>query len=235
MLIRSEATLLLGSSCVGLQGFMLSARNVISMVQEELAICTDFCSHEQDGAVPLPTRLIDLTEPRNPRLFVSADHSLHHDVDARNIKYAALSYCWGSSSDAHSMLKTETSSLESRLARIAIGEMPQVFQDATSVCEKSSIRYLWIDALCIIQDDKVDWEEQSSRMGKVYKNAYITIVPLALHSCHEGFLQRSHQSIGIPFQSTIRPEIRGSFHLRHISRFGGGRRDISEPEVFRAF
>jgi hypothetical protein len=194
----------------------------VSMIREEIENCTENCSHTQDEVASVPTRLIDLIEPQTPRLVVPADQSLRNDLDGRDIKYAALSYCWGSPSDARSMLKTETSSLKSRLAGIAIGEMPRVFQDAISVCEKLSIRYLWLDALCIVQDDEVDWKQEAARMGKVYKNAFVTIVPLASRTCNEGFLQRSLETLGIPFQSTIRPEIHGKFYLQHVPHFDIG-------------
>jgi hypothetical protein len=141
------------------------------MIREEIEICTEICSHTQDEAASIPTRLIDLIEPQTPRLVVPADQSLRNDLVGQDIKYAALSYCWGSPSDARSMLKTETCSLKNRLAGIAIGEMPLVFQDAISVCEKLSIRYLWLDALCIVQDDEMDWKLEAAQMGKVYENA----------------------------------------------------------------
>ena len=39
--------------------------------------------------------------------------------------------------------------------------------------------FLWIDSLCIIEDDAADWETEASRMGDVYANAYLTVAALA--------------------------------------------------------
>jgi hypothetical protein len=52
----------------------------------------------------------------------------------------------------------------------------------------------------------------------------VTIVPLASHSCNEGFLQRSQEALGIPFQSTIRSEIHGKFtyNMFHTLILGRG-------------
>jgi hypothetical protein len=189
------------------------------MIQEEIKNCEEVCSHTKYGISFVPTRLIDLMDPQTPRLVVSAAQSPHNDLDGRGIKYAALSYCWGSASDTRSMLKTEKSSMKSRTTGIALSEMPKVFQDTIALCKKLSIRYLWIDALCIVQDDRLDWEQEGSQMGKVYENAFVTVVPLAAHTCNEGFLQRSQETVEIQFQSTVRPDIDGKFYLRHVPQF----------------
>jgi hypothetical protein len=186
------------------------------MIQEEIKNCEEVCFHTECGISFVPTRLIDLVDPQTPRLVVSADQSPHNDLDGRGIKYAALSYCWGSASETRSMLKTEKSSMKSRITGIALSEMPKVFQDTIALCKKLSIRYLWIDALCIVQDDRLDWEQEGSQMGKVYENAFVTVVPLAAHTCNEGFLQRSQETVEIQFQSTVRPDIDGKFYLRHV-------------------
>ncbi|KAH6664518.1 heterokaryon incompatibility protein-domain-containing protein [Halenospora varia] len=191
----------------------------LSMVQEEISKCIERCSDTKDKMVFLPTRLIDLMEPLTPRLVALEDYDLSYGSEDIGIKYAALSYRWGSPSDASSMLKTEKHSLKNRFTGIAICEMPRVVQEAISVCHKLSIRYLWVDALCIVQDDQLDWEQEAFRMGKVYEGAFVTIVPLAAHTCHEGFLQRSQEIIRVRFQSIIRPEIHGNFYLRHVPRF----------------
>ncbi|KAK8047496.1 hypothetical protein PG996_015560 [Apiospora saccharicola] len=38
-----------------------------------------------------------------------------------------------------------------------------------------SVRFLWIDALCIIQDDEDDWSQEAQKMGTYYGNAWLTI------------------------------------------------------------
>ena len=41
--------------------------------------------------------------------------------------------------------------------------------------KKLSIRYVWIDSLCIIQDLAEDWRLESSRMGDVYRHSFCNI------------------------------------------------------------
>lgn len=50
------------------------------------------------------------------------------------------------------------------------------------------IQYIWVDALCIIQDDGQDWEKESRKMATVYSEARVTIIAASSTSCHSGFL-----------------------------------------------
>jgi hypothetical protein len=53
--------------------------------------------------------------------------------------------------------------------------LPKSFQDAVTVTRGLGLRYLWIDALCIAQDDKSDWELESGNMAAIYRNVYLVI------------------------------------------------------------
>ncbi|KAI1253680.1 hypothetical protein MGN70_004072 [Eutypa lata] len=84
---------------------------------------------------------------------------------------------------------------------------------ANGLCALQLVFCFNADVLCIIQDDPIDWQRESALIGKVYSNAYLTICNLSSESCTQGFLERPPAQIEIPFQSKIRPEIRGSFRL----------------------
>jgi hypothetical protein len=47
-------------------------------------------------------------------------------------------------------------------------DFPITFRDAFDLSNRLGISYLWIDSLCIIQDDDEDWQRESSSMGLVY-------------------------------------------------------------------
>lgn len=90
--------------------------------------------------------------------------------------------------------------------------MPKSFQDAVKVTLKLGLRYLWIDSLCIIQDDAGDWERQSLLMGQIYYQANITIMAAATPTSSlnpnqglEGFLRQrtpsSLPSVKMQYQS----------------------------------
>jgi Heterokaryon incompatibility protein (HET) len=59
--------------------------------------------------------------------------------------------------------------------RINWEQLPQLFKDAILVSRFLGLQYLWIDALCILQDGVVDWGGEYARMGSIYYHSYVTI------------------------------------------------------------
>ncbi|RWA08174.1 hypothetical protein EKO27_g6932 [Xylaria grammica] len=70
---------------------------------------------------------------------------------------------------------TTRQSLSARRQGIELSDIPETFLDAVIICRHLDIRYLWIDSLCICQDDTDDWAWQSACMSDVYMDAYIVI------------------------------------------------------------
>ena len=60
-------------------------------------------------------------------------------------------------------------------AGIPILELPMLYQDAVTACKQLEVRYLWIDSLCIIQDQELDWTREIAVMEAVYSNALCNI------------------------------------------------------------
>lgn len=119
------------------------------------------------GPVPLPTRVIDVGDANStePRLVES--RSLHDN-------YVALSYCWGDP-EIHPRMRTLKTNYDDHMRCIEYSSMPRTIQDAVTICRKLGVQYLWVDALCIIQEDLPDWIEESVKMCSVYTNALFTI------------------------------------------------------------
>ena len=69
---------------------------------------------------------------------------------------------------------------------IPFDRLPKTFADAAMVTLKLDHHYLWIDSLCILQDDESDWLRESPRMGDVYRNAVCNIAALGAMGDHEG-------------------------------------------------
>ena len=53
--------------------------------------------------------------------------------------------------------------------------LPRTFRDAIIITRRLGIQYIWIDALCIIQDNPLDWEQESGQMASIYGGSYLTI------------------------------------------------------------
>ncbi|KAE8309242.1 hypothetical protein BDV41DRAFT_567522 [Aspergillus transmontanensis] len=146
----------------------------------------------------LPTRLICVGDEQiGPRLVVSKTHPpfLMEHEEWNSHRYIALSYCWGSRTEAEQQLKTTRDSLRRHMQGIPIEALPQTLLDALLVCRALGVQYLWVDALCIIQGDKSDWERESANMGNG-------------DSCQSGFLKRRPLSqVEISFHSSLDPSI----------------------------
>ena len=126
----------------------------------------------------LPTRVIDVGSPEckhEPRLVVT---------NGAYGSWAALSYCWGG--DSTFVLKT--SNMQDMMSGIPLESFPATLRDAVHVTRSLDLRYLWIDALCILQDSSEDWVAEAERMGDVYRNAKITISAMSSPGTEFGML-----------------------------------------------
>ena len=127
--------------------------------------------------------------PKLPRrvLDVGADNStirLHESLKNEKAQYATLSYCWGSGVQ---QLTTTTSNLHDHMLALP-RHLPKTISDAVEVCRKAGIRYLWVDAFCIIQDDSSDKSNEIAKMGSIYKNSTVAIVAASAEKVTDGFL-----------------------------------------------
>lgn len=124
--------------------------------------CDD--EHECGGgdAPFLPTRVLAITS--DPiKLMAPPSGTTGH--------FAALSYCWGRTGN----LTTTSKNIKERKTGIQWDTLPNIFQDVVQITRQMGIHFLWIDALCIIQDDPADWQRESAKMGGIYAGAYVTI------------------------------------------------------------
>ena len=99
-------------------------------------------------------------------------------------EYATLSYCWGG--DQRIVLTRKT--YDEFLNGVSLDSLPQTIRDAIKVTRKLGLKYLWIDALCIIQDSQDDKLREIGQMEAVYYNSYITISAASATSTSVGFL-----------------------------------------------
>ncbi|KAK1752790.1 heterokaryon incompatibility protein-domain-containing protein [Echria macrotheca] len=113
-----------------------------------------------------------------------------HESLGKQARYTCLSYCWGQFRPA---CLTFRSTLEANRQSIAWQSLPKLFQDAVIATSKLGLFYLWIDSMCIIQDDIQDWRAESAKMAAIYENAFITICAAAARSSNEGLFTQPPQ------------------------------------------
>ncbi|RYP04080.1 hypothetical protein DL765_010313 [Monosporascus sp. GIB2] len=151
-----------------------------TLLKQWIKVCD--LSHEicrrKDGDVPaMPTRLIEIGN--TIKLVDSAR------IDPS--PYIALSHCWGPLKD-NAKFCTFKYNIDELRRSIDFERLPLTFKDAVSVVRGLGFKYIWIDSLCIIQDDQRDWEYEAARMEQVFSGAYFTIAASSAKSSNEGFL-----------------------------------------------
>jgi hypothetical protein len=125
-------------------------------------------------------------------------------VDSRGLEgpYVILSYCWGRGAT----LKTTPLTLAARQRGIPHEDFPLTLRHAVDVTRQLQVKYLWIDALCIIQEQNppTDWLAESGKMLDYYRNAHVTIGNLDGETSSSGFLfPRKDTSLEIPGNQDI--------------------------------
>jgi hypothetical protein len=110
---------------------------------------------------PLPRRVIDVG---HRDAYILESGLQYHD-------YVAVSHRWEDSMP----LKTTKANLQNHCRRLVWSDLSTAFQEAIDIVRSLNIRFLWIDSLCIVQDDLEEWEMESARMASIYENAKVTI------------------------------------------------------------
>jgi hypothetical protein len=93
----------------------------------------------------LPKRVLDVgSSPSNTVRIIETART--------SGSYTTLSHCWGL--DANPETRTLKDNIEARYVGFDMGLLPKTFRDAIIATRQLGIQYVWIDSLCIIQDDK---------------------------------------------------------------------------------
>jgi hypothetical protein len=133
----------------------------------------------------LPTRLVKVTASagvvESARLVRGADVAM-------STRYLTLSHCWGDLE--FTTLTTET--LQDFQSDTHQSKLTKTFRDALQVTVWLGYEYIWIDALCILQDSDEDWRAEIASMGSIYRNSTCTIAALGARDGNDGlFFHRS--------------------------------------------
>jgi len=184
-----------------------------AVIKEWLAECQslEHGHHQckpQDPARLLPTRLLDLDIATGSGQDLKLVHTA--DLDPTT-NYTTLSHCWGPLV-VLPPIHTTKSQIDEFCAIIPFLSLPQNFRDAVTLTRMLNIRYLWIDSLCIVQDDIGDWQVEAARMASYYQNGYLTIGAAASAHCYGGFIKELEPSLYSPY--TVGSDSHGTARMR---------------------
>ena len=150
------------------------------------------------------------------RLIDVASLNLAHFSGVNESTYNTLSYVWGSTNN----FVTKSSDLAAFSEPGGLGKViekiPKTIRDAIHLTRKLGLRYLWVDSLCIVQDDPDDKALFIPEMHQIYYRSFLTIIGAA----------GDHADYGLPgVGSTGRPrqdleEIEPNFRLGVLPDYG---------------
>ncbi|KIL88272.1 hypothetical protein FAVG1_08351 [Fusarium avenaceum] len=146
------------------------------MLKKWMQLCGEqhnICQHHEDQISIPRFRLIDVN--RKCIVQVGGD---------RRPPFATLSYVWGRRPFLR-LVKANVSELEQE-GSLEMVELPPTIRDAITVCEKLQVEYLWIDSLCIIQDDESVMLEVVDKMDSIYRESILTLIAASGTDAYSG-------------------------------------------------
>ena len=156
----------------------------LSVVDHWIGRCSrDHRRCAENGELWYPSRLLRLSRSRGVKLIISKD-------SPPKGSYITLSHRWA----AQPYTKLKASTIVQLQHGIDVATLPQIFQDTITIARHLRIKHLWIDALCIIQeeDNNSDWEKESQNMDKIYSCAFLNVsATMSIDGTESLFRERS--------------------------------------------
>lgn len=138
---------------------------------------------------PMPSRLVDITQPNKVKLIETRD--------TQSGVYVALSYSWGEAS--RHMFKLNNVNKAAFQQGMSVSKLCLTHREAIQVAQELGYSFIWIDALCILQNDKDDWAKVAGQVPEVYNNADLVIVAGRSNDARHGFLAHRRPQISTRF------------------------------------
>lgn len=168
------------------------ARSCIESCQHNHKECRRSAAETRQGPETidpnsLPSRLLQLIKKGSElqvKLIGQGSPEAIQREEVSQQGFAILSYCWGGPQPVHLTQK--------RVAEFGAGtpisQLPTTLRDAAWYTHEIGLEYLWIDALCIIQDDVEDKLRETSRVELYYSQSTVTLCAASAAKCSDGFL-----------------------------------------------
>jgi hypothetical protein len=123
-----------------------------------------------DAVVPTP----------NPRFFRLIDVQTLRIVQASSeSQYITLSYVWGLMHAFKLSRDNITLLMGAEGLRSCYNQLPQTIRDVILLTQMLDVQYVWVDALCVVQDDEDEMSEAVPQMGLIYRNSMLTVIAAA--------------------------------------------------------
>jgi hypothetical protein len=141
-------------------------------------------------------------------LNIKKDPIFLYETKNELARYACISHCWGPPSDSP-MLRTLKTTIARHKEEVPWQLLPRSFQDAISFARRLGLAWIWIDSLCIIQDDPLDWKKEAAQMASIYQNAYVTLGATKSSHSNGGLFNRKGERIQDSIKSPLKLVVNG--------------------------
>lgn len=160
------------------------ARKWLDQCRSEHDKCNQTFSGESVGnnLNVAPRRLLAIVRPK--RALEMPSIRLIESKSSVSARYASLSHCWGPPENRP--LCTYKANVEQHMTDVPWLSLPQTFRDACLLCADLGVGHIWIDSLCIIQDDPEDWSHEAAIMCRVYEESEFTIAASSASNSSQG-------------------------------------------------
>ncbi|CBY01670.1 hypothetical protein LEMA_P004570.1 [Plenodomus lingam JN3] len=165
---------------------------------------------QPSGKMP-PKRLLRLDPSGNTMQLIETTRDEEYS-------YGTLSYCWG----GFQAIMTTRETIASHKHGVLIDTLPRTIQDAVWVTTVLNLQYLWVDVLCIIQDDEEDVAREIANQANIYRASAFTILAGDCAHADAGFLHprpkpsiEYHISVRMPEMNDAVSKISVQFEKKH--------------------
>lgn len=223
---------------------LASSSECLEFIQKQIANCQ--AHHEECknfsinqlgryARTPLPpTRLLRIKREESGELRVF----LIETDDNSTYRYTALSHCWGSQEEASKIPVTTKANVAQRHEDgIPVSSLTKSFQDTIHLTQTlGATDFIWIDSICIIQDDAGDWRKECPKMASVYGNAYLVISATSASDGRGGLFRPRPQARRVEYGTLSGHSIRVAVTAKTLPSpiRPGGRRPPLTHDVWKA-
>ena len=145
-----------------------------ALVNKWIRVCE---SHHGRECMPTPNVVATSEHPAGLKVFRMIDVFSQCIVEVgHGCRYVALSYMWGQV-EAVKLLSQNKDQLMARAGLLAFRyRLPRTINDSIELLRNIGEQYLWVDSICLLQDDAEEMADAIGKMHLVYQGAVLTIL-----------------------------------------------------------
>ena len=121
--------------------------------------------------IPVAARILSVREYETGKFSIKLIST--EEIDLHSEPHLVLSHVWGGIDIACKTTSTNMSQYYN--VGVEFDSLSKTFQDTVRIAAAIGFQYLWIDSLCIIQDDEEDWQRESAKMAGIFHMGTIVL------------------------------------------------------------